>query len=115
MIVQYHKMGTGENALAHGRIAAVNMAGGREPYEDVPTYTSPLFDTNIAVMGAAESNNPQLTSISRLMPADRGGKDYRKFFFKNNQLVGAVFMGIPKDRKKVGKLTQTPLQNGKPA
>ena len=110
MIGQHHTMGTWDNALAHGRIAAVNMAGGREPYEDVPTYTSPLFDTNIAVMGVAESNNPQLTSISRLMPGERGGKDYRKFFFKDNQLVGAVFIGSPKGRKKVVNLIQTRQQ-----
>jgi NAD(P)H-nitrite reductase large subunit len=115
MIGQHHTMGTWDNALAHGRIAAVNMAGGREPYEDVPTYTSPLFDTNIAVMGVAESNNPQLTSISRLMPGERGGKDYRKFFFKDNQLVGAVFIGSPKGRKKVVNLIQTRQQYATPA
>jgi NAD(P)H-nitrite reductase large subunit len=115
MIGQHHTMGTWDNALAHGRIAAVNMAGGREPYEDVPTYTSPLFDTNIAVMGVAESNNPQLTSISRLMPGDRGGKDYRKFFFKDNQLVGAVFIGSPKGRKKVVNLIQTRQEYATPA
>ncbi len=115
MIGQHHTMGTWDNALAHGRIAAVNMAGGREPYEDVPTYTSPLFDTNIAVMGVAESNNPQLTSISRLMPGERGGKDYRKFFFKDNQLVGAVFIGSPKGRKKVVNLIQTRQEYATPA
>lgn len=115
MIGQHHTMGTWDNALAHGRIAAVNMAGGREPYEDVPTYTSPLFDTNIAVMGVAESNNPQLTSISRLVPGERGGKDYRKFFFKDNQLVGAVFIGSPKGRKKVVNLIQTRQQYATPA
>jgi NAD(P)H-nitrite reductase large subunit len=114
MIGQHHTMGTWDNALAHGRIAAVNMAGGREPYEDVPTYTSPLFDTNIAVMGVAESNNPQLTSISRLVPGERGGKDYRKFFFKDNQLVGAVFIGSPKGRKKVVNLIQTRQQYATP-
>ncbi len=115
MIGQHHTMGTWDNALAHGRIAAVNMAGGGEPYEDVPTYTSPLFDTNIAVMGVAESNNPQLTSISRLMPGERGGKDYRKFFFKDNQLVGAVFIGSPKGRKKVVNLIQTRQEYATPA
>ena len=107
MIGRHHTMGTWDNALAHGRVAAVSMAGGREAYEDVPTYTSPLFDTNIAVMGIAESNNPELSSVSKLMPGDRGGKDYRKFFFKGNQLVGAVFIGSPKGRKKVVNIIQS--------
>ncbi|GAC1449119.1 MAG: FAD-dependent oxidoreductase [Ktedonobacterales bacterium] len=107
VIGHHHTMGTWDNAIAHGRVAAVNMAGGHDPYVDVPTYTSPLFDTNIAVMGIAESNNPDLTSVSRLMPGDKGGKDYRKFFFKGNRLVGAVFIGSPKGRKKVVELIRT--------
>src|SRR5438067_5464141 len=38
---EYHTMGTWDNAMAHGRVVAINMAGGRQPYVDVPTYTSP--------------------------------------------------------------------------
>jgi NAD(P)H-nitrite reductase large subunit len=106
VIERHHTMGTWDNALAHGRVAAVNMAGGHEPYVDVPTYTSPLFDTNIAVMGIAETNNSALSSVSRLMDAERG-KDYRKFFFKEDRLVGSVFIGSPKGRKKVVELIRT--------
>jgi NAD(P)H-nitrite reductase large subunit len=115
MIGHHHTMGTWDNALAHGKIAAANMAGGHEPYFDVPTYTSPLFDTNIAVMGIAESNNPDLTSVSRTMPGDKGGKDYRKFFFMGNRLVGAVFIGSPKGRKKVVELIRTGAEYATPA
>jgi NAD(P)H-nitrite reductase large subunit len=107
MINRHNVMGTWDNALAHGRLAATNMAGGREPYNDVPTYTSPLFDTNIAVMGVAESNNPNLTSVYKTAPGDKGNKDYRKFFFKENRLVGSVFIGSPKGRKKVVELIRT--------
>jgi NAD(P)H-nitrite reductase large subunit len=106
-ISRHHTMGTWDNALAHGKIAATNMAGGHAPYVDVPTYTSPLFDTNIAVMGIAETNNPDLTSISRLMPGDKGGQDYRKFFFLGDKLVGSVFIGSPKGRKKVVELIRS--------
>jgi NAD(P)H-nitrite reductase large subunit len=115
VIERHHTMGTWDNALAHGRVVAVNMAGGHEPYVDVPTYTSPLFDTNIAVMGIAESHNPELTSVSRLMPSEKGGKDYRKFFFKENRLVGAVFVGSPKGRKKMVELIRTGLECATPA
>ncbi|HEX8732871.1 MAG TPA: FAD-dependent oxidoreductase [Ktedonobacterales bacterium] len=104
MIGVHHTMGTWDNALAHGRLVARNMAGAREAYRDVPTYTSPLFNTNIAVMGIAESNNPALTSTSKSAPGDKGNTDYRKFFFKDNHLVGAVFIGSPKGRKKVVEL-----------
>ncbi|HLW00295.1 MAG TPA: FAD-dependent oxidoreductase [Ktedonobacterales bacterium] len=101
VIERHHTMGTWDNAMAHGRIAGINMAGGHEPYIDVPTYTSPLFDTNIAVIGTAESNNPELTSISRTMIDERGERNYRKFFFRGNRLVGSVFVGSPKGRKKI--------------
>ncbi|HEV7129757.1 MAG TPA: FAD-dependent oxidoreductase [Ktedonobacterales bacterium] len=114
-IGHHHTMGTWDNALAHGRIAAVNMAGGHEPYLDVPTYTSPLFNTNIAVMGIAETNNPELTAIARTMPDERGGKDYRKFFFKGHRLVGSVFIGSPKGRKKVVELIRTGFECPTPA
>jgi len=115
MIERHHTMGTWDNALAHGRVAALNMAGAREAYFDVPTYTSPFFDTNIAVTGTAESNNPDLSSISRIMPADRGGKDYRKFFFRGSRLVGAVFIGSPKGRKKVVEIIRTSQEFATPA
>jgi NAD(P)H-nitrite reductase large subunit len=115
VIAQHHVMGTWDNALAHGRIVATNMAGGREPYIDVPTYTSPLFDTNIAVMGIAESNNPRLESVSRMAPGDKGNQDYRKFFFLENRLVGAVFIGSPKGRKKVVELIRTGLMCATPS
>ncbi len=115
VIGRHHTMGTWDNAIAHGRVAAVNMAGGHEPYVDVPTYTSPLFDTNIAVMGIAESNNPDLTAVWRLAPGDKGNKDYRKFFFKGNRLVGSVFIGSPKGRKKVVELIRTGLKCATPA
>ncbi len=113
-IGHHHTMGTWDNALGHGRIAAVNMAGGHEPYIDVPTYTSPLFDTNIAVMGTAEINNPELTSISRTETDERGGRNYRKFFFKETRLVGAVFIGSPKGRKKVVELIRTSQEFASP-
>jgi hypothetical protein len=74
---------------------------------DVPTYTSPLFDTNIAVMGVAESNNPELNSISRTTPGDKGNQDYRKFFFKEKRLVGAVFIGSPKGRRKIVEIIRS--------
>ncbi|WP_081838544.1 NAD(P)/FAD-dependent oxidoreductase [Thermogemmatispora carboxidivorans] len=105
-IGRHHTMGTWDNALAHGRMAAINMAGGREPYVDVPTYTSPLFDVNIAVIGTAESNNPELESVSLREPGEKGHENYRKLFLRENKLVGAVMIGSPKGRKKLVELVK---------
>lgn len=100
-IGHHHTMGTWDNAMAHGRIAGVNMAGGHQAYLDVPTYTSPLFDVNIAVVGTAESNNPELTTMARREPGEKGNENYRKLFFRDNKLVGVLMIGSPKGRKKL--------------
>ncbi len=100
-IGKHHTMGTWDNAMAHGRIAGLNMAGDRQAYLDVPTYTSPLFDVNIAVVGTAESNNPELESISLREPGEKGNENYRKLFFRENRLVGVLMIGSPKGRKKL--------------
>ena len=103
---RHHTMGTWDNAMAHGRIAATNMAGGRQPYVDVPTYTSPLFDVNIAVVGSAESNNPELETIARREPGEKGNENYRRLFFRDNKLVGVLMIGSPKGRKKLVEIVK---------
>ncbi len=105
-IDRHHTMGTWDNAMAHGRVVAVNMAGGHQAYLDVPTYTSPLFDVNIAVVGTAESNNPELSPISRREPGEKGNENYRKLFFRDNKLVGVLMIGSPKGRKKLVEIVK---------
>ncbi len=105
-INQHHTMGTWDNAMAHGRVVAVNMAGGHQAYVDVPTYTSPLFDVNIAVVGTAESNNPELTAISLRGPGEKGNENYRKLFFRDDKLVGVLMIGSPKGRKKLVEIVK---------
>jgi NAD(P)H-nitrite reductase large subunit len=105
-IHRHHTMGTWDNALAHGRIAGINMAGGHEAYVDVPTYTSPLFDVNIAVIGTAESQNPELSSLSLREPGEKGNENYRKLFFRDNKLVGVLMIGSPKGRKKLVEIVK---------
>jgi NAD(P)H-nitrite reductase large subunit len=105
-IDHHHTMGTWDNAMAHGRIAGINMAGGHEAYIDVPTYTSPLFDVNIAVIGTAETNNPELQIIARREPGEKGNDNYRKLFFRENKLVGVLMIGSPKGRKKLVEIVK---------
>lgn len=102
----HHTMGTWDNAMAHGKLAGANMAGDRQAYLDVPTYTSPLFDVNIAVVGIAESNNPELDVLARREPGEKGNENYRKLFFRENKLVGVLMIGSPKGRKKLVEIVQ---------
>lgn len=108
-------LGTWDNALSHGRVAAINMAGGREAYLDVPTRSSPIFDTNIVAMGLFEVTDPAIEAIQRATPGERGMTDYRRFFFRENTLVGAVFLGSPKGRKKVVELIRAKMEYRTPS
>ncbi|HEY0752593.1 MAG TPA: FAD-dependent oxidoreductase [Ktedonobacteraceae bacterium] len=105
-IGKYHTMGTWDNAMGHGRIVGANMAGNRQSYVDVPTYTSPLFDVNIAVVGTAESDNHELVAFARREPGEKGNENYRKLFFRDNKLVGVLMIGSPKGRKKLVEIVK---------
>lgn len=105
-IGKYHTMGTWDNGMGHGRIVGANMAGARQAYVDVPTYTSPLFDVNIAVVGTAESENPELVAISRREPGEKGNENYRKLFFRDDKLAGVLMIGSPKGRKKLVEIVK---------
>ncbi len=98
MIQKHNQMGTWDNAEGHGRVAAVNMAGGDEEYFDVPTYTTTMFGSTLAVMGVTPDVQPGLESVRTFSFEE---KFYRKLFFYDDQLVGAIMIGPPKGRKKL--------------
>jgi NAD(P)H-nitrite reductase large subunit len=94
----HHVMGTWDNALAHGRIAAANMLGAASPYVDVPTYQSGLFDTIISVLGVTPETLPDPESVVR---CDMERRTYRKLFFEGGRLVGAVMIGSIRGKKRL--------------
>jgi NAD(P)H-nitrite reductase large subunit len=104
---RHNMMGTWDNALAHGRVAGLNMLGGEEPYVDVPTYQSGLFDTIISVLGMTPENHPELESVGS---ADMAARNYRKCFFLGNRLVGAVLIGSIRGKRKLMDM----IKNGTP-
>ena len=98
MIGKHNQMGTWDNALAHGKVAAHNMAGAGEDFFDVPTYTTTMFGSTMAVMGVTPDVQPDLESV-RTFSYDEGF--FRKLFFMEGRLVGAIMIGPPKGRKKL--------------
>ncbi|MDQ6771710.1 MAG: FAD-dependent oxidoreductase [Candidatus Dormibacteraeota bacterium] len=98
MIGKHNQMGTWDNAGAHGKTAAHNMAGEAEEYFDVPTYTTTMFGSTLAVMGVTPDVQPGLESV-RTFSFEEGF--YRKLFFLDDRLVGAIMIGPPKGRKKL--------------
>jgi NAD(P)H-nitrite reductase large subunit len=98
MVQRHNQMGTWDNAEAHGRVAARNMAGADEDFFDVPTYTTTMFGSTLAVMGVTPDVQPGLESVRTFSFEE---KFYRKLFFKDDRLVGAIMIGPPKGRKKL--------------
>jgi 3-phenylpropionate/trans-cinnamate dioxygenase ferredoxin reductase subunit len=98
MVERHNQMGTWDNAEAHGKVAARNMGGADEDFFDVPTYTTTMFGSTLAVMGVTPDVQPGLESVRTYSFEE---KFYRKLFFKDDHLVGAIMIGPPKGRKKL--------------
>ncbi len=98
MVGKHNQMGTWDNAMAHGKVVAHNMAGADEDFFDVPTYTTTMFGSTMAVMGVTPDVQPDLESV-RTFSFDE--KFFRKLFFLDDRLVGAIMIGPPKGRKKL--------------
>ncbi|HXM55301.1 MAG TPA: FAD-dependent oxidoreductase [Candidatus Dormibacteraeota bacterium] len=98
MIGKHNQMGTWDNAEAHGKTAAHNMAGDNEDFFDVPTYTTTMFGSTLAVMGITPDVQPGLESVRTYSFEE---KFFRKLFFMDDRLVGAIMIGPPKGRKKL--------------
>jgi NAD(P)H-nitrite reductase large subunit len=98
MIGRHNMMGTWGNSAGHGRVAGLNMAGQHNVYEDIPMYSSSLFDSYIRVIGLTPENYPDLESHERL---DREKRSYQRLFFLEDRLVGAVLIGEMRFRSKI--------------
>lgn len=106
---RHHRMGTWDNSLNHGRHVAKNMLGAKQPYVEVPTYASGMFDSNISVMGVTTEEEPEAEAI---VEVDYEGRNYKRLFFLGDKLVGAMLIGKMKGRKKVLELisSRTPIE-----
>jgi len=105
---RHHRMGTWDNSLNHGRHVAKNMLGAKQPYVEVPTYASGMYDSNISVMGVTTEEEPDAEAI---VEVDYDGRNYKRLFFLGDKLVGAMLIGKMKGRKKVLELisSRTPI------
>jgi NAD(P)H-nitrite reductase large subunit len=86
-----YRMGTWNNAGAHGKVVALNMMGGSEKYHDVPEYSSLLFKgQTITQFGMSPELRSDLDMVRRV---DREKKWYRALFFWQDRLVGGLMLG----------------------
>jgi len=86
-----YRMGTWNNAGAHGKVAAVNMMGGNQKYDDVPEYSSLLFKgQTITQFGLSPEYRKDLETVYHV---DHDKKWYRALYFWDGRLVGGVLLG----------------------
>lgn len=86
-----YRMGTWNNAGAHGKVAAINMMGGSEKYHDVPEYSSLLFKGQTITQFGLGTDLREDLEIARKV--DREKKWYRALFFWEERLVGGLMLG----------------------
>jgi 3-phenylpropionate/trans-cinnamate dioxygenase ferredoxin reductase subunit len=87
----HYRMGTWNNAGAHGKVAAANMAGGDVRYHDVPEYSSKIFsEQTITQFGLSPEYRNDLTMVRSIEPEK---KWYRALWFHGDQLVGGLLIG----------------------
>jgi 3-phenylpropionate/trans-cinnamate dioxygenase ferredoxin reductase subunit len=98
-----NQMGTWDNSEAHGKVIAQNMLGGKVAHKDIPTYTTSMFNSNLAVMGITPETGAELESVTKL---DMENRLYRALFFYKGSIAGAVLIGTPKGRKKLIEMMQ---------
>lgn len=104
-VAQEHlTLGTWNNSASHGKVAGRNMLGAKEAYVSVPTYTSGLFSSKIAVMGVTPEISRDVEGISTV---DEGNGTYKRLFFLGDRLVGAVLIGDVTSRREILKLIRS--------
>ncbi len=99
----HNQMGTWNNSVSHGRISGANMLGERKFYNDVPMYSTGLFDSRIRVMGLTPENVPDLESWEHL---DAANRNYQRLFFKDGRLVGGCLIGDIRMQTRIIKMIQ---------
>ena len=97
-IDRHNILGTWGNSIGHGRTVAMNMLGQRTAYEDIPMYSSTLFDSYIRVIGLTPETGNDLESFEHMNAQDR---TYQRLFFLDGRLVGAVLIGDMRFRQRI--------------
>lgn len=97
-IDRHNILGTWGNSIGHGRTVATNMLGQRTAYEDIPMYSSTLFDSYIRVIGLTPETGNDLESFEHL---NAQAKSYQRLFFLDGRCVGAVLIGDMRFRQRI--------------
>jgi len=89
-IGRQHAMGAWTSAAPQGRVAGLNMVGRKEVFRTIPFCVNPLFYTHIRFFGLTH-NLP--SGVDSVWGSEMKSRKYRRLFFKDKRLVGAIAIG----------------------
>lgn len=92
ILKKHHIVGNWTNAFLQGKRAGLNMAGQREAFRGVSSYSITNLGLQITALG--ECSN-ELESVTRL---DRPKNQYERFFIKDGVMVGAALINRFQDK-----------------
>lgn len=100
-----HVTGNWTNAFLQGTRAGLNMAGQREAFRTVATYSITNLGYQITALG---DMSPEYETIARIDPTL---KQYERFFIKKDYIVGAALINRFQDRNHLSQLilNHTPI------
>ncbi len=90
-----HRIEHWDNAIKQGRLAARNMLGQREPYEEVSYFFTQVFDRSFNVLGEIEQPSERI---------DRGSLaqgSYAAFYLQNDVPCALFTLGRPSQETRV--------------
>lgn len=114
VINRHNVMGTWDNSVSQGRIVARNMLGAEEVFDEVPTYVTTMFGSRLAVVGITPDVMGGLEDVTHF---DIDKRNYKKLFFYQNRLVGAIIIGELRGRRKLVQLIRShePIEGNREA
>jgi NAD(P)H-nitrite reductase large subunit len=77
------------------------MLGAEDTYDEVPTYVTTMFGSRLSVLGITPE---VMGGLESLVHFDIPTRHYKKLFFYENRLVGAVIIGELRGRRKLVQL-----------
>ena len=89
-INKHNLMGTWDNAIGHGKVAAANMLGGKEVYSEIPEYTTGMFHQKMTAFGITPESEK---NVERVHKVDMDHETYTELFFLEGRLVGGIMIG----------------------
>lgn len=103
-INKHNIMGTWDNAIGHGKVAAQNMLGNALEYREIPEYTTGMFHQKMTSFGITPESE---SNVERVHAANFDQETYSELFFLEGRLVGGILIGKVLSRRYFKNLIQS--------